>query len=420
MKWRAKVSMILFMLAVAADPMAAQGPGSVRDAARELLGAGFIESDIDSVATVLALQIATFPVGTSSGGFTLRRPTEAEQRDRGLKNDEYVLKRKSLGPFFAERASTLGVRWAYTFGINAQSTRFAEFEGRGLRNGDLASTIVVDGALRNLNRYTFDVSTQTTTVLANVGVHSSVDVGIIVPVVRTSLSGTSSSLLPTGQLVERVVQASSVGIGDVIVRGKWNFHDHPPSAVAAQIDVSFPTGDEDRLTTTGQVRVRPMLVASAEFGEAAGFSPHLNVGYTFGGSGVTVRDRAPFLPEIVSAEVGSEFNYVVGAEAWPSPLLTVYVDLVGRVLRDVARFDAGRRIVEVPNFGPLDVGALVAREGSLNVRLGSVGARAQVLGKGIISASLLFPLNAGGVKPGVTPVIGFEYTFGASFETDPK
>jgi hypothetical protein len=229
MKWRAKVSMILFMLAVAADPMAAQGPGSVRDAARELLGAGFIESDIDSVATVLALQIATFPVGTSSGGFTLRRPTEAEQRDRGLKNDEYVLKRKSLGPFFAERASTLGVRWAYTFGINAQSTRFAEFEGRGLRNGDLASTIVVDGALRNLNRYTFDVSTQTTTVLANVGVHSSVDVGIIVPVVRTSLSGTSSSLLPTGQLVERVVQASSVGIGDVIVRGKWNFHDRPPA-----------------------------------------------------------------------------------------------------------------------------------------------------------------------------------------------
>jgi hypothetical protein len=278
----------------------------------------------------------------------------------------------------------------------------------------------VEGRLRNLNRYTFDVSTQTTSIFANVGITPKLDAGIIVPIVRTSLSGTSSTLQPTGLLAERVVDAASAGVGDIMVRGKWNFYDRGPGSLAALVDVSLPTGDEDRLTTTGQVRVRPMLVASADFGESIGFSPHVNLGYAFGGSGVTVIDRDPLLPEIVSAEIGGEFNYVVGAEAWPSPQLTVFIDLVGRVLRDVARFDAGRRIVEVPNVGPLDVGVLIAREGSLNLRLGSVGARAQLLGKGIISASLLFPLNSGGVKPGVTPVVGFEYTFGASFETGQK
>ena len=38
--------------------------------------------------------------------------------------------------------------------------------------------------------------------------------------------------------------------------------------------------------------------------------------------------------------------------------------------------------------------------------------RVQVLGTGLISAGLVFPLNEGGVKAGLTPVVGFEYTFG--------
>lgn len=373
-----------------------------------MLGAGFLDADIDSVATVLALQIATFPIGSSSGGFTLTpRPNEP---------DKFDIKKNSFGPLFAERASTLGVRGAYTVGVNAQVTRFVEFERRGLRNGDLSSTVVVQNALRELNRYTFDVSTQTTSIFANVALSPNVDVGIIVPMVRTSLSGTSSSLLPTGERVEKVVDVTSAGIGDLTLRGKWNFRQRNQGALAGLLDLSFPTGDEDRLSTTGRIRIRPMLIASADFGGTAGFAPHVNLGYTFGGSGVTIRDRGLQLPEILAAEAGDEFNYVVGAEAWPAPQLTVFVDFIGRLLRDVARFDAGRRLVEVPGFGQLDVGALIAREGTLNLGLASVGARAHVLGKGLISASLLFPLNAGGVKPGLTPVVGFEYTFGKAFQ----
>jgi hypothetical protein len=420
-KLRTEALIALFATAATFIPVTAYGQRTVRDAARALLAGSVREADIDSVATVLALQIATFPVGSSSGGFTLM-PDPADPKS-------YKIKKTSFGPFFAERASTLGAKFAYSLGVNAQSTRFVEFEGNGLRNGDLASTAVIDNRLVELNKYTFDVSTQTTSVVATVGLRNDLDVGVIVPIVRTSLSGTSSILRPTGQRMETIVDVTNSGIGDVTFRGKWNFYPRPVEGtqvragapgLAALVDVSVPTGDEERLSTTGRWRVRPMLVASADFGGDAGFAPHANLGYTFGGPGVTIRDQRPLLPEIVTAEAGDEINYVVGAEAWPSPVLTVFVDLIGRALRNIARFDAGRRTVEVPGFGPLEVGALVAREGTLNVRLAAVGARVQVLGKGLISASLLFPLNTGGVRPGLTPVIGFEYAFGSAFQSVSK
>jgi hypothetical protein len=413
----------VLVLAITLRPLPAGAQRTVRTAAKQLLGGAFSESTIDSVATVLALQIATFPIGSSSGGFTLI-PTPDNTGGVDHKKD-------SFGPLFAERASTLGTEGVFTIGVNAQSTRFVSFEGLGLRNGELTSTIVAGGTIVDLDRYTFDVSTQTMSIFANYAVLDNVDVGVLVPIVKTSLSGTASALNPQSpQRIETVVDVTNTGFGDIAVRGKWNFLNRPtgrPPAdplrdpgdvpipdrksygLAAAVEVFLPTGSEERLSTAGRLRIKPMFVASADFD---GFAPHANIGYTFGGSGVEIIDRPPLLPDIVSAEASDEINYVVGAEAWPSRSLTLFADLIGRSLRNVARFEGGRRIVTVPGFGPLAVQGLVARVGTLNLRLGSVGAKLRVLDAGLISLGLLFPLNEGGVKPGLTPVVGFEYTFG--------
>jgi hypothetical protein len=172
--------------------------------------------------------------------------------------------------------------------------------------------------------------------------------------------------------------------------------------------VIVPTGSEEQLASTGHLRVRPMFVASAQTGS---FSPHVNVGFTVGGDGVRIRDNAPFFPVVEQAEAGSEFNYTLGADVSPTGPLTLFADLIGRSLRSVARFDSGQRLLPLPPFGTIAVDGFVAREGTLNTRLGAVGARTMVLGKGLISAALLFPLNDGGLKPGLTPVVGFEFTF---------
>lgn len=368
---------------------------TVRDGANALLGAGN-ENEVDSIATVLALQIATFPVGSSSGGFTLKF-------DNGTVNEV----QSSFGPFFAERAPTLGVQGAISLGVNVQATRFTSFEGQRLRNGELASTIVRDGRLVNFERFTFNVSTQTTTIVASLAVDDDKDVSVVIPFVRTSLSGTRAG----DYTPDLIVDAAGAGLGDVAIRGKWRFLplQKQMGGLAAVGEVTLPTGDEGRLTTTGRVRVKGLLVASATF---QGFSPHVNLGYTFGGPGTEVQDRGERLPRIVRAEPGDELNYVVGGEAQPSPSLTVFGDLIGRSLRNVARYETGRRIIDLPVLGPTDIGTLIARSGTLDLRLAAVGAKVQVLGTGLLSFGLIFPLTEGGIKPGLTPVVGFDYTFG--------
>ena len=100
-----------------------------------------------------------------------------------------------------------------------------------------------------------------------------------------------------------------------------------------------------------------MLVASATFN---GFSPHVNIGYTFGGPGAVVEDRAPFLPHR-PRRARRRVQYVVGGEASPASSVTLFADLIGRTLKDIVRFDDGRRILDLSGLGPTQVGTLVAR-----------------------------------------------------------
>ena len=367
---------------------------SVRDAARTLLGGNFTEAEIDSVASVLAQQIATFPIGTSSGGFKF---------EINPKTFVATPRQDDFGPFFAERASTLG--GGVTLAVNAQATTFEAFEGRGLRNGDLRSRTVIGGRLVDIDRFTFNVSTQTTTFIATAAVDDHADLSIVVPIVRTSLNGTASALdFTTGARVERIVDASAAGLGDVVLRGKWNFH----SGLAAAAEIFLPTGSTERLSGTGHYRFKPMFVASTRVGT---FSPHVNVGYTFGGRGTKVTTNGSFLPTVEYAEPGNEFNYTIGAEVAPKGPSTLFVDLLGRSMQNVGRFDGGEAMVQVPGLPPLPVESFIARSGTLHMRLGAIGGRALVLQKGLISAALLFPLNDGGLKAGLTPVVGFEWAF---------
>lgn len=376
-------------------------PQSVRGAAERLLGPTFTGAQIDAVASVLGQQIATFPIGSSSGGFTLRLDPNT-----GTLN----LKSPSFGPLFAERASTLGEQGLWAVAVNSQATKFESFEGRQLRNGELASRAIVNGQLVTVNAFTFDVRTHTTAISMYYAVDNNIDLGVILPVVTTSLSGTSTTLVPqTLRYEQRIVDASATGIGDVVVRGKWNFLERPNAGLSAAMDVFVPTGSEQRLAGTGQWRVRPQLVASAVSGT---FSPHVNIGFTAGGDGVRVADDGVFLPTIQSAEPGDEFNYVIGADVAPHKSLTAFADLIGRSYRSIVRFDSGVRLFDYPGVGPVPLETFVAREGTLHARLGVVGMKTIVLTNGLLTAALLFPLNDGGVKSGVTPVIGFEYTFG--------
>src|SRR5438046_6506317 len=127
------------------------------------------------------------------------------------------------------------------------------------------------------------------------GLLDRVDIGVVLPIVSTSLRGTSDAqIIPFGgttaqhsfggtpanpQLsTSRFVDGSATGIGDIAARVKINVTQSDRTMFAVLGDARFPTGREDDLPGSGHVAARGLGIVSARFGA---FSPHANIGYRF-------------------------------------------------------------------------------------------------------------------------------------------
>jgi hypothetical protein len=75
----------------------------------------------------IATQIATFPVGSSSAGFTFTFDSNLGVYNRTT---------QSFGPLFAERPQTAG-KGKFSFGVNYQNATYDRFEGLDLKKGDI-------------------------------------------------------------------------------------------------------------------------------------------------------------------------------------------------------------------------------------------------------------------------------------------
>src|SRR5262249_14979504 len=138
-------------------------------------------------------------------------------------------------------------------------------------------------------------------------------------------------------------------------------------------------------------------------------APHFNVGYTFSGNGVPFV-ASPSGPQIdfdsvfnsdgsVNLQPSPEINYTFGADMAASQSVTVMGDVIGRSLRKSAQFDFVTQ--GASSF-------FTVAPGTLNLVLGTVGTKIKVGNEFLILASVVFPINSAGVKPGITPVVGFE------------
>ena len=55
---------------------------------------------------------------------------------------------------------------------------------------------------------------------------------------------------------------SATGLGDMLLRAKYNFVKSDANAIAASIDVRLPTGDKDNLLGSGATQTKLMFLAS--------------------------------------------------------------------------------------------------------------------------------------------------------------
>jgi hypothetical protein len=403
---------------------------------------------VDGFNRLMVVQLSTFPIGSSSGGFsyafdpavgTLRRSSS------------------SFGPLFAERAATIG-RGRMSAGFNYQHASYNKFEGSTLDDGSVKFYLrhqeccttggpavppffgVVDEPDGSLLSPFFegdlieaalslDVSTDVVSIFGNYGLTDRWDVGLAVPIVHVSMEATvlatirrlatvSNPLIHTFEagrdVPERSFQSSgsATGLGDIELRTKYRLFDFAAGGgLAAAADIRFPTGNEDDLLG-GSSQVKLFLVES---GGTDRITQHLNVGYTFskgneGGLSIAQVGGTPGFPD--------EFNYAAGVEVVVEPRVTVIGDIVGRNLRNAGRLDLIRKTFQfqpqgnpAPPLASMDFDEFEPRAGNLNLVYGTAGVKVNPRGNLLISASVLFPLTDSGLKNRLTTIIGMDYAF---------
>jgi outer membrane putative beta-barrel porin/alpha-amylase len=401
---------------------------------------------VEGFNQLLVVQLSTFPIGSSAGGFsysfdpslgTLRRASN------------------SFGPLFAERAATIGRR-RMAVGFNYQHASYDKFEGSSLDGGTIRFYLrhqdccttgtgpVVppffgvdphpDGTLLNPffegdvieAALSLKVKTDVVSLFGNYGLTDRWDVGIAVPIVHVDMDATvlatikrlatvANPLIHTfvaGQDVPQTTIASggsATGIGDIELRTKYRLLDLRAGGLAAAADFRLPTGNEDDLLG-GSTQVKLFLIES---GGSDRVTQHVNVGYTFSKDNGTVATGALGAPTFPD-----EFNYAAGVELVVEPRITVIGDVVGRTLRNAGRLDMVTKTFQfqppgtpAPPLATMQFEEFEPRTGNLNLLYGTAGVKINPKGNILFSASVLFPLTDAGLKNRLTTIVGMDYAF---------
>lgn len=415
----------LFIFTAGKDPLFLAGtadtsnPLFIQIHANHFIPAARIENGslISFISNEITSNAANVPVSATSGGSTFH-----------FEGGVPVRTSVSPGAVFAERAQTLG-RGRVFLGANVNHSHFETLRGVSLNAIDMTFTHanvtgqqcdsvfgtsctpygvpVFENDVIQV-RLALDLDLTVTSFFLSYGLLDRLDVGVVLPVVSTTLRGTSEAqIVPFGGppvahywggtrtdpvlSTSRFVEGSATGIGDVAVRAKVTVTQTDRSTFALLGDVRFPTGSEDDLLGSGHLAARGLGVLSARFGA---FAPHANIGYLFR-SGSSQNNA-------VLATVG--FDHLM------APWATMAVDVVSELqvgesklpLPGPVTYDAPfRRTIDVTNI-PNE------RDDQIN---GSFGFKF-LTGSGItLVANTLWPLNRGGLRSNVLWTAGLEYNF---------
>src|SRR5213083_724643 len=404
----------LFIFAAGQDPLFLGGTAG-SDSATALHADHFVPSAvadngtlISFMGTAISQNVSSLPVSATGGGATFRFEGGVPVPTSG-----------SPGPIFAERAQTLG-KGRIFIGANINHLHFETLRGVSLNGVQMVFTHQnVTGAecdsivgascapygvpthendVIDLN-LALDIDMTVTSFFLSFGLLDRVDIGVVLPIVSTSLRGTSDAqIIPFGgttanpQLsTSRFVDGSATGIGDIAARVKVNVTQSERTTFAILGDIRFPTGSEDDLLGSGHVAARGLGILSARFGA---FSPHANLGYLYR-SGSSQNNA-------VLATLG--FDHLM------APWATMAVDLVSELQVGESKLRLpGHVTYDLPfprTVEPTNIPN--ERDDLIN---GSFGFKFTTRAGVTLVANTLWPLNRGGLRPNVLWTAGLEYNF---------
>jgi hypothetical protein len=372
----------------------------------------------------IASQLSTFPLGSSSAGFTYTFDPELGVFNRST---------ESFGPVFAERPLTAG-KGKFSFGVTHLRASYDRFEGQDLREGDITLFLTHEDTSQDSNlrpwfegdiieaNLAIDLRNDTTVLYGNYGVTDRFDVGFAVPYSRLDLDARIDAridrlstaddpftvhVFPGGddqKVTETFRESGSAeGVGDIVLRGKYNFHRGTSTNLAAALDLRLPTGDPDDLLGSGATQVKLSGIAAYVAGKR--FSPRIAWGFTFSSGGADFMGDLPH-----------EINYSAGFDAAVHPRATFTADFLGRTLLDADRLVQRERVFEsvLRNDPTIRRTTRLSPEvatGNLNVLLGSAGLKVNPVSRLLLMANLLFAIGDSGLQDEITPVFGIDYSF---------
>lgn len=392
----------------------------------------------------LALQLASFPLASSAGGFTYRYDAALGTFTRAT---------ESFGPIYTERADTIG-KGKFNMGVNYSRVTFDRIDNLSLTDGDLKlvfthksvpSYVKGDVITADLR---VKVTADLTAFVFTYGLFDRLDVGVAIPIERLEMSLQSDATIQrlatqSNTSIHRFIDGSSSttfqssgsanGIGDMLVRAKWQMlRGRAGGGLALGTDVRLPTGEERDLLGTGAFRVRGFLVGSLQLGT---FSPHINGGYTW--SSTPPDDRTPEEinppnggPAVPASTIPDEISYAAGFDWAVHPRVTIIADVLGRLYRNAQSVSVGPQAYTAVTGDSLGGSCLCEPEGEnpprvvtatfprltstkadLNVVQGSIGVKFNPVGNLLVTTNLLFSLNRKGLQDKFSPLIAVDYSF---------
>jgi hypothetical protein len=222
----------------------------------------------------------------------------------------------------------------------------------------------------------------------NVGVTDRLDVSAALPIVRLTLTGERVDTLRGTATVQATARVDASGVGDLVLRGKYNAVRRGGTGLAVGAEARLPTGAEENLLGAGELSIRPQLIGSLENGRV---SLHSEFGYSFGG-------------------LSREIDYAGAVAVAASSHVTFVGEMLGR------RLESGGRITETvvphPTLRGVETMRLTAvPEATYRaVAVGSV--KWNVANTWLVSASVLHPITTTGLTADMIPSVVVEYSFG--------
>lgn len=392
-RWVSPLGVLIAWLAIPAQasPQSQPAPGSLKANLLELGAQGqdpFAGEQVEALATLVALEVSTAPMGTSSGAFTYTWDGTLGTFRRSA---------SSFGPAFAERSLTIGKR-KLAFGLNWLHASYDSLAGANLSNEELhtARNIRVLGLPFSDATMVSNISSDTAVAFASYGIADDLEIAVTVPWVRVSMDATISSYAGLTKLATLTMsRETSTGIGDLALSGKYHFWHHEGGGLSAGVELRLPTGDTDELRGLGVTRT----LVSGIWSRGGTVSPHVNVGYEFWSDELTLSPAREVFAR-------NQVRYAAGFEWTPHPRITSSFDLVGR--RQL-RGGALEHLTIVNPFGSADPLIPVSR--GIDVVSFAAGGKWNIGGNLLLSTNVLRSLKNEGLRANWIPAIGLDWSF---------